>query len=192
MVTGKEGRAISEEDDLVKRIRNGETESFRILIERYRGYLFQVVLSVVRHPKDAEDVTQEVFLRIYSALPQYQYQGFKTWITRIAVNKAIDHTRRARSQKAEPVECIEDYASFREDEPSVEGAYLDKEKKELLHRSLQQIPDNYRDILHAYYIEDKSYQEIAAEQGIERKSVESKLYRARQWLRKHWKEEDFR
>jgi RNA polymerase sigma factor (sigma-70 family) len=163
-------------------------------VERYRTYLYQVVLSVVRHPKDAEDVTQEAFLKIYRSLSQYRQQGFKTWITRIAVNKAIDHTRKLRNAKEETVASMEEWVP---DGGPPEGSWVEeillrKEKSAHFYRRLQELPDNYRDVVIAFYIEEKSYQQIAADQTIELKTVESKLYRARQWIRKHWKEEDFR
>ncbi|MBC8079922.1 MAG: sigma-70 family RNA polymerase sigma factor [Gorillibacterium sp.] len=171
----------------------GRTECYRILVDRYRSYLYQVVYAIVRSPVDAEDVTQEAFLKIYSALPLYRKQGFKTWITRIATNKAIDHVRKLRRRKEDTVDQVEHNvmntgplaSSVQED------ILLDKEKKELLHRHLEVMPINYRDVVIAYYFHEKTYQQIAVEQQIEIKTVESKLYRARHWIRKNWKEEEF-
>jgi RNA polymerase sigma factor (sigma-70 family) len=163
---------------------------YRLILDRYGTHVYHAVYAVVRHPKDAEDVSQEAFMSIYNALSQYQSQGFKTWITRIAVNKAIDYNRRIRKQPGAT-------AAFEEVEVQAHGEPLEQhvlrqEQKELIHLHLQEVPPNYREILYAYYIQEKSYQEISAEQGIELKSVESKLYRAREWVRRRWKEEDFR
>lgn len=156
--------------------------------------MYQVVLSVVRHPKDAEDVTQEVFLKIYRSLPQYRQQGFKTWITRIAVNKAIDHTRKVKTRREDVSDTIEERLAETgpPEETRVDGILLRKEKDEHFRQRLRELPDGYREVVIAFYVEEKSYQQIAAEHDIELKTVESKLYRARQWMRKHWKEEDFR
>ncbi|WP_058300252.1 RNA polymerase sigma factor [Gorillibacterium timonense] len=189
----REGEREIEDEAIVAAVLEGRTECFRLLVERYRIYLYHVALSVVRNPKDAEDVTQEAFLKIYSALPGYRKQGFKTWITRIATNKAIDHARKMRRRKEQPddeIELMEGNAG--PPLPSQEERMLDKEKRELLHERIREMPKNYRDVVLAYYFEEKSYQEIAAMQNVEMKTVESKLYRARQWIRRHWKEEDFR
>ncbi|WP_438435179.1 RNA polymerase sigma factor [Gorillibacterium sp. sgz500922] len=188
-----EGEREIEDEAIVAAVLAGETEAFRLLVERYRMYLYHVALSVVRNPKDAEDVTQEAFLKIYSALPGYRQQGFKTWITRIATNQAIDQARKLRRRREEPDDPAFLGAEVMDDSlPPQEERLLDRERRELLHRRINELPENYRDVVLAYYFHEKSYQEIADMQNVQMKTVESKLYRARQWIRRHWKEEEFR
>jgi RNA polymerase sigma factor (sigma-70 family) len=163
-----------------------------LLVERYRQYVYQVIFSVLRHAKDAEDVTQECFVKAYYALPQYKYQGFKTWLTRIAMNKAIDQSRKTARHTAHldaSPEPAEGEAAQESDE--VEPQVLRKERSELVRRRIGEMPEGYRDVMTAYYLQDKTFKEIASELGMEPKSVEVKLYRAKQWFRKHWKEEEF-
>ncbi|MEX2459706.1 MAG: sigma-70 family RNA polymerase sigma factor [Paenibacillaceae bacterium] len=178
---------------LVQQIRSGQDESYRVLIDRYRSYVYRIVFAVVKHAKDAEEVAQDVWVKIYFALPQYQSQGFKTWISRIAVNQAIDYGRKRYKQQeklyGEIAPVLLPMANPLNN-PN-ELLLLRKERKELVQENLARIPENYRDIIIAFYIEEKSYQQIALEQGIVIKSVESKLYRAKRWLKTHWKEEDF-
>jgi RNA polymerase sigma factor (sigma-70 family) len=161
-------------------------------VDKYGRYLFQAVYAVLRSTKDAEDVTQETLLKIYASLPQYQHQGFKTWITRIAVNKAIDF-KRARERKKELLtdewEGLEIPAAQR-DNP-VEDTVLIGERRERMRDILDRLPESYRDVVIAFYIDEKSYQQIANEQHLALKTVESKLYRAKQYMRKHWKEEEW-
>ena len=64
-------------------------------------------MQIVRNEKDAEDVTQEVFVKIYYALPKYKKQGFKTWITRIAMNHSIDLTRKQQRKQESVVDLQE-------------------------------------------------------------------------------------
>lgn len=63
---------------------------FRWLVQEYGTYIYRVTYSVLHDAKEAEDAAQETFLQIYKSLPEYRSQGLKTWMTRIAVNKAID------------------------------------------------------------------------------------------------------
>jgi RNA polymerase sigma factor (sigma-70 family) len=63
----------------------GNDHAFRLLVEKYRNDVFRTIFAVLRDQKEAEDAAQEVFMKIYTSLPQYQNQGFKTWMTRIAV-----------------------------------------------------------------------------------------------------------
>ncbi|MFB7638524.1 sigma-70 family RNA polymerase sigma factor [Peribacillus butanolivorans] len=177
-------------DELVEKVRGGNDHAFRILIETYKETILRTVYSVLRNQKDAEDVTQEVFIKIYTSLPQYKNQGFKTWITRIAVNHAIDLKRKRERQKEESheVQPSEAHLGLSDD---VEAVFFRNEKRKQVLRKLNDLPEGYRAVVYGYYIQEKTFQQIAEEQQIQVKSVEVKLYRARNWMRKHWKEEDF-
>lgn len=185
------GRTITEEA-WIARIVSGDADAFRELVDKYGNYLFQAVYGVLRSTKDAEDVTQEALLKIYASLPQYRYQGFKTWLTRIAVNKAIDFKR---SQNRKKEELTDDWEEHTLPEPlqssSVETQVIRRERSTYVRERLDHLPENYRDVVVAFYIEEKSYQQIAEEQQIAIKTVESKLYRAKQYMRKVWKEEEW-
>lgn len=149
---------------------------------------------MVRSPHDAEDVTQEVLLQIYRSLPECRLDGFKTWITRIAVNKAIDW-KRSRTRKPEELMDNEKLAMTGDltgdGMPAAEIAVLELEDQRIVREQVELLPANYREVVTAYYMENKTYEEIAAQTGLERKSVESRLYRARIWIKRHWRKEDF-
>jgi RNA polymerase sigma factor (sigma-70 family) len=159
-------------------------------MDKHSTYLYHIIYSVLRSAKDAEDVSQEALMKIYTSLPQYQHQGLKTWMTRIAVNKAIDH-KRAMERKREQLTAEMGEIIPADRNHTVEIVVLDRQRRQQIRDCLDEIPANYRDVVVAYYIEDKSYLEIAEEQGVTLKTVESKLYRAKQWIRKHWKEEEW-
>lgn len=188
----EEGRHI-EDEQLVDRILAGDDEAFRRLVERYANYIYQAVYGVLRNVKDAEDAAQEAFLQIHLSLPRYERKGLKTWMTRIAVNKAIDWRRKiSRRQEmpiTEPVMQLPDRTEGAP--PGTEKLVLGRERKRRVAQGISELPEHYREVIIAYYLEEKSYQQISAEQGIELKSVESRLYRAKQWMRKHWREDDF-
>lgn len=168
----------------------GDEHAFRLLIERYKNALFKVIYPILRDEKDAEDAAQEVFLKIYYALPGYNSEGLKTWMTRIAVNHAIDVKRKKQRQRETVIE-VEELSQISQSEESVVVPLLQKEQRELVRNRLEEMPPNYRDVIYAYYITEKSYKQIADEQRVEVKTVETKLYRARNWMKKHWKEDDF-
>ncbi|MFB0847383.1 RNA polymerase sigma factor [Paenibacillus oleatilyticus] len=185
------GRTITEEA-WIARIISGDADAFRELVDKYGNYLFQAVYGVLRSTKDAEDVTQEALLKIYASLPQYRYQGFKTWLTRIAVNKAIDFKR---SQDRKKEDLTDDWEGCTPPEPlqssPVETQIIRRERSTYVRERLDRLPENYRDVVVAFYIEEKSYQQIAEEQQVAIKTVESKLYRAKQYMRRVWKEEEW-
>ncbi|WP_078550836.1 RNA polymerase sigma factor [Litchfieldia alkalitelluris] len=179
-----------EDEKLIEKAIAGNEQAFRLLVEKYRHYLYKVVYPVVRNEKDAEDVTQETFIKIYYALPKYQKQGFKTWITRIAMNTAIDVTRK-QVRKQESAVDDEILKQVTGTEVSAAVSLLRKEQREVVRTRIKELPDNYRDVIEDYYITEKNYKQIAEEQNVAVKTVEVKLHRARKWIKKHWKEDDF-
>ncbi|MFC5651439.1 RNA polymerase sigma factor [Paenibacillus solisilvae] len=192
-----EGEKIIHDHQIIEQVLAGDENAFRSIIASYESYVYQAALSVLQHPKDAEDAAQEAFVKLYFSLPRYEGHGFKTWLTRIAVNTAIDYKRkviRRREQAAAPDVMNEQllvHECVRAPE-SVEDDLLRQERSQLIAGYINDIPDHYRPVVVAFYMEEKSHMQIAAEHGIAVKTVESKLYRARSWMKKHWKEEDFR
>lgn len=179
-----------DETVLIERIKSGNDHAFRLLVEKYRTYIFHTVYGVLRNEKDAEDAAQEVFIKIYTSLSLYEKQGFKTWITRIAVNHAIDVKRR-QVRRQEDVNVQYEERSHAPPTQSAERLVIEKERKKLIKQRLDELPNNYRAVVKGFYINEKTYKELAKEDDVQVKTIEMRLYRARQWMKKHWKEDDF-
>jgi RNA polymerase sigma factor (sigma-70 family) len=186
---GKGERTINEEA-LIEKVLDGNDHAFRLLVEKYRNDVFRTIFAVLRDQKEAEDAAQEVFMKIYLSLPQYQNQGFKTWITRIAVNQAIDIKRKQVRRREEVAEELE-LPLVGTAKDSVEKEIIETDRRRLVRRKLDELPDNYRDVIYGFYIAEKSYQQMAEEQNVQVKTIEMKLYRARHWMKRNWKEDDF-
>lgn len=197
---GREESDIKDEA-WIKAIQDGGPEQYRPFVQAYGSYIYRTVYAVLHSPHDAEDVTQEVLLQIYRSLPECRLDGLKTWITRIAVNRAIDFKR---SRARRPEQLVDQAAMTMMESsdqtegmlnhrptPAAEDEALHLEDKRQIHEQVGKLPHNYREVVTAYYMEDKTYEQIAAETGLERKSVESRLYRARNWMKRHWRKEDF-
>ncbi|MHA7967531.1 RNA polymerase sigma factor [Paenibacillus sp. CAU 1782] len=182
---------------------DGGPEHYRPFVKAYGTYIYRTVYAVLQSPHDAEDVTQEVLLQIYRSLPSYRMDGWKAWITRIAVNKAIDY-KRSRARK--PEHLVESQTLLEQQvagagaaegmldaspSPAAEDIALRHEERQVLLEHVNALPPKYREVVSAFYLDNKSYEQIATETGLERKSVESRLYRARDWMKKHWRKEDF-
>ncbi len=171
----------------------GNDHAFRLLVEKYRNDVFRTVFAVLRDQKEAEDAAQEVFMKIYTSLSQYENQGFKTWVTRIAVNHAIDVKRKQVRRRVDVVDTLEQQEGLGLATPrdSVEKEIIDQDRRRLVRKKLNEIPENYRAVIYGFYIAEKSYQQMAEEQNVQVKTIETKLYRARTWMKKNWKEDDF-
>lgn len=180
------------DEQLIQLTLQGEQKAFEELITRYYRHLYLSILRIVRKDKEAEDVLQETLWQIYRSLPTYRSEGFKTWITRIAVNKAIDWNRKQRRQtkqeKAGSAEEAEMILSRTQPDQPVEEALIREEEKAAIAAILEELPDKYRSVLYRYYIEDQSYQEIAEAEALPVNTVAARLHRAKRLFRTRWEE----
>ncbi len=175
---------------LIQKVKSGNDHAFRLLVEKYRLDVFRTIYAVLRDEKEAEDAAQEVFMKIYTSLSQYEDQGFKTWIKRIAVNHAIDVKRKKDKRQEDSIESA-GYDLYGGQREQVETEVINRARRKLVLQRLDELPDNYRHVIYDFYIREKTYQQMAKEQNVQVKTIETKLYRARIWMKKHWKEDDF-
>ncbi|MEW9502641.1 sigma-70 family RNA polymerase sigma factor [Jeotgalibacillus marinus] len=176
----------------IKKLVQQDSAEFRLFIRSYQRYIYQLAYGVLRHEKDAEDAVQEIFMKIYNALPNYRKEGLKTWIRQISVRHAID-LKRKRSRRSDRDDDLEKMSPYLDDgQESLESKLIQQNMSEQLLHRLRELPENYRVVIFAFYIEEKSYEEIANEHKLELSAVKMRLYRGRQWMKKHWREEEFR
>lgn len=167
------------EEVLIKTILTGDQEAFRELIEKYQSIVFAIIFNITNDYQETENLAQETFLQVYRSLPQYKFQGLKTWIGRIAANKEIDWRRyqKVREQQISySVDGIDLNTSLVD---SVEEQVIRKEELEKVARLCNQLPSKYSEVVKKYFLQSKSYEQIAAEEGISIRTVESRLYRAK-------------
>lgn len=179
---------VTNDEELLQQILNGSQDAFRELVERYKAYVFAIILNLLPASSDVEDVAQEVFLQIYRSLPDYQSQNFKAWLGKISVNKALDWKRsqvRHTQNETLDLEILKDD----NENHAPDLVFLKKENREYLDQICRQLPSIYSQVIYNYYFESKSYEEIAQKYGISIKTVESRLYRAKALIKKQWKEE---
>lgn len=180
---------MSSEEILIRKAAEGSKAAFEDLVERYKAYVFAIILNFIEDNNQAENVAQEVFLQIYISLPRYRYEGFRTWIGRIATRKAIDWKRKEGriAVRERPVD-MQEFVPGEDMSVRLEDEFIFNEDRERLKVLCDELPPKYRTIVKAFYYAGKSYKQIAMEEGIAEKTVESRLYRARKILRENWKE----
>ena len=170
---------------LVERFRRGDREAFAELAVRYQRPLYNAALWVLRRTEDAQDVTQEVFLKVAERLDEYdpRYRFF-SWIYRIAVNESLNMLRHGRRHEA-----LDDDVEL----PDADGANPEHrlghaELAESIRRALLRLPANDRMVLTLRHFSELSYEEIAEALEIDEKTVKSRLFEARQRLRQMLKD----
>ena len=184
---------MSEESVLIEKASRGDKESFERIINTYKNYVFAIILNFIKDNEEAQNISQEVFLQVYVSLPNFKEDNFKAWISRITTNKSIDYLRRKRSRVKEvEIEKLEGldlpYERKQDDQPEL--LLINKENKEEIKREIENLPEIYRESINKFYFEEKSYEQIALDQGVSKKTIESRLYRARLLLKKNWRDRD--
>ena len=171
------------------RAADGNDSAFEYLVRKHERLVFTAVYGIVGNPDDAMDVSQEVFLKVYKSLSSFKGDSeFSTWLYRIAKNCALDFVR----QKKAPLVSIdtsgEENEGFDIPDESIksnpEKSALSNEKREILHKALGLLSDEHREIIILRDMNDYSYEEIANRLEIEPGTVKSRLFRAREQLRK--------
>jgi RNA polymerase sigma-70 factor (ECF subfamily) len=169
----------SKERELVARIKEGDMDAFRELVEMHRDRIYAFVFYMTGDRSDADDITQETFIKAYKGLSKFRGDSsVYTWLHRIAMNLCIDRVRKLKKRKEVPLsEIIPSHVEepFREAERS--------ELRRIIEVALSGIPEKQRVILIMYEIQGFSYEEIASILGCPIGTVRSRLHKARNGLR---------
>lgn len=179
--------------DLIKQTLSGNHLAFEKIVDKYKGYVFAIILNFTKDQGETENIAQEVFLKIYTSLPEYKFDNFKGWIGRIAVNKSIDWKRKMKAKFSELIVENTEEVVYKQEENQIktpEDILIEKERLEKVHRLCKSIPPIYEDVIIKFYFEGKSYEEIAEEENTSVKTIASRLYRGRNLLKEKWREED--
>ena len=182
--------AATEELALVQAAKRGEVSAFEQLVKRYDRNIFRIAQHITQNREDAEDVTQDAFLKAYENLEQFQGNSkFYTWLVRIAVNESLMKLRRRRSDRTvsldEDIKTDEDTMprEVADWSPNPEQLYKQGELKEILRKTVQGLPASFRTVFVLRDVEGLSTEETAEALNLSIPAVKSRLLRARLQLR---------
>jgi len=175
---------------LVALAKQGDTDAFTTLVNRYSGKVFRLAQHITQNQEDAEDVLQEAFLKAYTHLDSFAGNSkFYTWIVRIAVNESLMKLRKRKSDKLvsldEPVdtgeeEVVREVAVW---EQTPENKFGQTELRKILDDAIDELDPIYRTVFLLRDVEELSTEETAEALGLTVPAVKSRLLRARLQLR---------
>ena len=183
--------AHTEEDrELVGKCQKGDELAFESLVRKYQQTVFNLVYHNLGYRADVEDVAQKIFSKVYFSLPKFDnHRPFFPWLYRIAINQCYDELRRARRRRVrtftelsiEDTEVIEKIMN----QSAVAPAPADesKELQQLLHKLLEQIPEQQRSAIVLRDLEDVPYEKMAEIMNCSEQAARLKVFRARARLR---------
>lgn len=170
--------STNSEKELLRLIKKGDAEARHLMYKQYVRYLAAVCSRYISNDEDLKDVLQESFLRIFSSIGTFNYQGegsLKAWMSRITLNESLKWLKQNKS--LELVEISDEELDIPDDDPDTEGVPTD-----VIYQMIRSLPDGYRTVFNLFVIEGKSHREIAQMLGIKESSSASQLHHAKAML----------
>ena len=168
------------ERELVERCRRGDEGAFQELVDRYKDLVFALIARTVQDRSRAEDLAQDVFLRVHRGLPYFRGEArLSTWIYRIVANVCVHDLGRA------PTLSLDDERTRARMTPSAsDRQFGDLELRDRLEKAIARLPANYRLLIAAHYLEGVQYEDLASALDLPLGTVKTQLHRAKQQLRR--------
>src|SRR5436305_2605817 len=188
--TSKLDHRSSEEAALVKRVQARDELAFREIVDRYQSKVFSIIYGILRNHNDAEDISQQVFAKIYFSIQSFDFRSsLLTWIYKITVNECYDYLRKKRVRKLvyESDFSEEDALHMENTGSAVDaGPRIDQElaSRDLAMKLLAKISEQDRNLILLKEVEGHSVEELSQMTGMNENTIKVKLFRARQKLLK--------
>lgn len=177
---GGDSRLELSDYELIKKCLAGEQQYFEGLVTRYKKLVYSVVYNMISDKEEVNDVSQEVFIRIYKALDRYNPEfKFSTWAAKLTTNLCLDIIRKKKLDKV-PIDEIGD-VSAGNDTP--EAKYLSRERSERIRRAIAGLPEKYRVPVILFHQNGLTYEEMTRVLDEPMTIIKNRLYRARLMLR---------
>lgn len=179
---------LERDAELMLRVKDGCTSSFAILLDRHRAPVIHFLYRMIQNQAVAEELAQEVFLRVYRSRSNYEPTAkFTTWLFRIATHMALNHIRDGRHEKGQESldnEVAEGVARQVADLiPSVEQTMVKDVRRQEIRQAIEALPEKQRAAVMMHKYQELEYSQIAGALGCSESAVKSLLFRAYETLR---------
>lgn len=175
------------EVEIIQSIQSGNTKVFRILVERYQDMVFRTTIGFTHNQEDAEDLTQEVFVKVFQSLNSFQGKSeFSTWLYRITVNMALNFVRRKKIERFFDFsdEQLQPILHQQKSDENPEQTMINDESDQLIRNAIDKLSAKQRTAFVLSRYEELSQKEIAAIMQTTVGAVEQHLQRAKGNLQK--------
>lgn len=185
-----------EDHRLINAARKGDQKAYEALLEKYRNLVYHVMIKMVGNPQEAEDLTQEAFIKAFNALDSFNEEfAFSTWLMKIATNNCIDFLRKRKLRVFsidEPIQYKDEELHYEipDQELTADRKMLAEEKSKFIDKAIQSLPPRYRHVILLRHKEEKSYEEIAEILNLPLGTVKARIFRAREMLNKKMRDLD--
>jgi RNA polymerase sigma-70 factor (ECF subfamily) len=180
----------ADELKLIEKLKNGDESAFKLIVDTRKGLVYNTALGLLQSAEDAEDITQEVFIKVYESVHQFKGESaFSTWLYKIAVTKSLEliRSRKRKKRFAFFTSILGENNELKHDPPEFHhpGIQLDnRERAATLFKAIAKLPDNQRVAFTLHKLEGVSYMEIGDVMQLSVSAVESLIHRAKSNLKK--------
>jgi RNA polymerase sigma-70 factor (ECF subfamily) len=184
---------LNDDSAVVQAVRDGDTEAFRLLVERHQGRLIAVLFRLVGNRDLAEELAHETFVKAFKGLGSFEGRArFGTWLIQIGIHAARDHLRRTRKLRRQGIVSLDALREARATEADPEdpswaanpmAALRNNETGDMIQTALGTLPADYREVLLLKHLEGWSYEDIAALTGDSIGTLKVRAHRARKLLK---------
>ncbi len=173
--------------ELIKQAKEGKQNAFTKLYKKYKGIIYHVIYDIVHNRDVAEDLMSVTFTKAFTKIESYTYHiSFEMWLKTIAINSSIDYIRRMKDEKYDYELDNEDNCFQLRDsaDQTPEDVYIFNETYTNLTNALNNLNPSYRQIIELRSVQNLSYKEIAEQLGITESQVKTRVFNAREKLKK--------
>ncbi|MDP4092479.1 MAG: sigma-70 family RNA polymerase sigma factor [Bacillota bacterium] len=162
--------------ELIQKILEGDADLFSELVTRYKKLIYSIVYNMIKDREEVNDISQDVFIRIYQALNRYNPEyKFSTWSVKIATNYCLDILRKKKIDSV-PIDEISHVPNSKD---TPESRYIKKEQSRMIREAIEELPEKYRIPIILFHQNGLSYEEITKILNEPMTIVKNRLYRAR-------------
>ncbi len=166
---------------IIDRVLDGEVQSFSILVQQYKDMVYTLSLKMLRNPEEAEEMAQDVFVRAFRKLSQFDKKSkFSTWLYSITYRTGLNILKKTRVREEE---FVDEHLEIPSEGLNPFTALAKTEAKKILRERIKKLDAESQFLLQIYYFEERSIREVAQVMGQSETNVKSKLFRTRKKLR---------
>lgn len=176
--------------ELVRKAKQGDSQAYDQLILLYKDVVHSIVYRMVRNKQEAEDLTQEAFIKAYKSITSFNEEyAFSTWLFKIATNNCIDFFRKRKLKtysmdetiKYKDDEIKQEYAA---PDPDIEYDMVAEERTQIIREAINQLPEKYKIVIELRHQQEHSYEQISEELDLPLGTIKARIFRAREMLNK--------
>ena len=173
---------FQDDNDYIGKVLSGDVSAYASLIAKHKSLVFSIVHKIVNNHEDAEEISQDVFLKAFQALKTFEGKSkFSTWLYRIAYNAAISKTRKKRIEMVAIEETV--ISNFSTDEIGKNMNELDEDdRQQILEKALKRLPEDDNLLITLFYKNENSIEDISEIMGLSVSNVKVRLHRIRKKL----------